>query len=186
MREEPRSARRWCSVWRRTGQVVLIVVVLGYLVILELVVHPRVDAPGRSDVVVVLGPSWPARVADATRLVREGRARALVVSAHPADTEGTPPEVCRVRQPFPVYCFDPVPSTTQGEARAVARLASEHHWESAQVVTFAPQVERARLIIGRCYSGRVSYLASDESYDAAYQWLYHSTAFVKALVRPGC
>lgn len=156
------------------------------LVALWLVLLPRTDEPGSSDVIVVLGPSWPERVADATRLMDDGRASALVVSAHPEDTRGVPPDVCRRRMPYPVYCFDPDPATTQGEARAVERLAQEHDWHSFQVITFRPHIERARLIVGRCVEGRVTYLQSSEAYDPVFQSIYHALGFVKAWARPGC
>lgn len=149
--------------------------------------HPRVDGPSRTDAVVVLGPSTDRRVRLGEDLVRRGQASALVVSAHPADLGGERPAVCDDRHVrYPVFCFDPVPATTQGEARAVRELARRHGWSSVRVVTFGPQLSRARLLVSRCYDGDVRMTDSGDSYDAAYMYLYQTGAFVKALGLPGC
>jgi uncharacterized SAM-binding protein YcdF (DUF218 family) len=55
-----------------------------------------------------------------------------------------------------VICFEPVPFSTRGEARAVARLARQHGWTHVVVVTSAFHVFRARMLFRRCYSGRLS------------------------------
>ncbi len=54
-----------------------------------------------------------------------------------------------------VVCFAAEPQTTQGEARSIQQLASAHHWKRIIVVMPIPQASRARLRIGRCYSGQV-------------------------------
>jgi len=49
----------------------------------------------------------------------------------------------------------PDPYTTRGEARAIARLAREHGWQSVVVVTSGYHVPRARLIVQRAFDGEV-------------------------------
>jgi hypothetical protein len=81
-------------------------------------------------------------------LVRQHSSTPLVVST-PGDTP-CPRRIPGVRQ---VICFQPDPSTTQGEARASTKLAEQHGWTSMTVVTTADQVWRARLRFARCWAG---------------------------------
>jgi uncharacterized SAM-binding protein YcdF (DUF218 family) len=60
-------------------------------------------------------------------------------------------KVARVR----VLCFQPNPFSTQGEARAVARLARAHGWSRVVVVTSTFHVTRARMLFRRCYPGKL-------------------------------
>jgi len=55
-----------------------------------------------------------------------------------------------------VICFDLSPESTQGEARAVKRFASELHLRSVIVVTSAFRVTRARIEMSRCFHGRLA------------------------------
>ena len=52
-----------------------------------------------------------------------------------------------------VICFHPHPATTQGEARAVTKLARTHNWRQIIVVPGIPQTTRARIRFDRCYHG---------------------------------
>ncbi len=54
-----------------------------------------------------------------------------------------------------LLCFRADPLTTQGEGRAIAHLATVHHWRRIIVVMPTTQATRARLRIGRCYPGQV-------------------------------
>ena len=47
----------------------------------------------------------------------------------------------------------PHPGTTQGEARAVAKLARADKWHQIIVVSGTPQTTRARIRFDRCYHG---------------------------------
>ncbi|WP_050347024.1 ElyC/SanA/YdcF family protein [Arsenicicoccus sp. oral taxon 190] len=155
------------------------------MALVVVILFPRHDPVGRSDAIVVLGPSVDERITQAELLMQQGVAGTLVVSAHPADI-GRVPAVCSQQKAYPVVCFDPDPSTTQGEARAVAGLARERGWTSLQVITFDPQVERARLILGRCFPGRISMLEHNEGYDLPLMLAYQSAGWAKALLSPGC
>lgn len=152
-----------------------------------LVQHPHVDAPARVDAVVIIGPSVPERVRLAEERLRAGDARQLLVSAHPADTPGSTPAPCRTPVPgVEVTCFDPHPSTTQGEAQEIGRVARSRGWRQIEVVAFGPQIERARLIVGKCFDGGARFLDSGEPFDPQHQLVYQTGAFLKAWVTPGC
>jgi hypothetical protein len=88
-----------------------------------------------------------------------------------------------------VNCFKSNPQTTQGEARAIETFAKDYHWTRIIVVVPTTQASRARLRIGRCYSGRV--LEAAFSPRGIGQWLeqlaYEWGARFKALVlQPSC
>ena len=81
-----------------------------------LFVWPATNAPRRSDAIVVLGGSGP-RIQKGLALARAGYAPYLVLS-DPGD------EPCHwAIHNVKVICFDPNPSTTQGEARETTTLA---------------------------------------------------------------
>jgi len=61
------------------------------------------------------------------------------------------PKIPRVK----VICFDPDPETTRGEAEFAGRLAQRYRWHSIALVTTTPQDTRARLRLGRCFSGKI-------------------------------
>jgi uncharacterized SAM-binding protein YcdF (DUF218 family) len=122
-----------------------------------LFVWPRTDAPpARADAVVVLSGGLDRRLDPALALVRRGVAPVLVISS---PFRGKWPEaqnLCTGRtRPagFRVLCFDASPYSTQGEARAVARLARTHGWSRVVVVTSTFHVTRARMLFRRCYHG---------------------------------
>ena len=111
-----------------------------------LFIFPSTNGPRRSNAIVVLGGSGP-RLPKGMALARAGYAPYLVLSdpAHslcPAAPHGVT-----------VICFAPNPPTTQGEARAAAKLAREHGWRQIIVVSGTPQTTRARIRFKRCYHG---------------------------------
>jgi hypothetical protein len=162
------------------------VLVLAFVALtLRLFVYPDVNAPARSDAIVVLGTNGPSAFDTAVSLAKQDYAPifALSVPAYPCRSSlaGVP----TVR----VLCFEPDPVTTQGEARAIAHLASLHHWHRIIVVMPTFQATRARLRIGRCYAGRVLEVGATPSgwwawvHGIVYEW----GALAKALVlQPGC
>jgi len=112
-----------------------------------LFVWPATNAPRRSDAIVVLGGSGP-RIQKGLALARAGYAPYLVLSGgfDRAHCPAPPPGV-------KVICFVPHPGTTQGEARAVAKLARANKWPQIIVVSGIPQTTRARIRFDRCYHG---------------------------------
>jgi hypothetical protein len=88
-----------------------------------------------------------------------------------------------------VLCFRANPLTTQGEGRAIARLATVHRWDRVIVVMPTTQATRARLRIGRCYPGQV--LEVDVAPPGFWAWVrgivYEWPSLLKALVlQPTC
>ena len=86
-------------------------------------------------------------------------------------------------------CFRANPLTTQGEGRAIAHLAAVHHWARVIVVMPTTQATRARLRVGRCYSGQVLEVAATPP--GFWAWVrgivYEWPALIKALVlQPTC
>jgi uncharacterized SAM-binding protein YcdF (DUF218 family) len=128
----------------------------------KLFVRPHSDPVQRSDAVVVIA-GRPFRLSKGIELVREGIAPVLIVS----NPKGawpylwTAPDICNgAKRPFEVICFRPKPESTQGEARAVQRIAAARHLRSLIVVTSTFHVSRARLIMRRCFHGRLSVIGT--------------------------
>jgi hypothetical protein len=171
---------------RRIGLVALGGLLVWALAGLPFFVFPAVDpVPTHADVVLVLGPPLPARVAVADRLLREGRVGTALVSV-PYDR--VPPQDAALCARPHVICFDPVPRTTRGEAQALRRYADERGWTSAVVTSMPAHLARARSIVARCFSGTVSMVADAEPpYNGiAYQYAYQTAATVKSWFLPGC
>lgn len=154
------------------------------LVSARLFVWPAEGMPAQVSAIVMLaGPG--DRLPVALRLAREHRATTLVVSQGWQGYGGPcPSPVPGVR----LICFDPDPGSTRGEAQFVGRLAQRYHWRSMVLVTVREQDTRARIRMGRCFSGSIyvvtaSLPLSNVPYQVAYEW----GALLKSLVlQPGC
>ncbi|HEY5057746.1 MAG TPA: ElyC/SanA/YdcF family protein [Gaiellaceae bacterium] len=125
-----------------------------------LFIWPRADAaPPHADAVVVLSGGLNRRLDPALALVRRGVAPVLAISsAFRSPTWKKAQRLCRGEDGptrFRVICFDAVPYSTRGEARAIARLARAHGWHRVVVVTSTFHVTRARMLVRRCYHGRL-------------------------------
>ncbi len=159
------------------------VLVLGIVVLTAvLFVWPSTNAPRHSNAIVVLGGSG-YRVRKGLALARAGYAPNLVISVTHLASCPPPPPVAKI------FCFVPDPLTTQGEARAVAKIAREHHWRQIIVVTSVPQTTRARIRLNRCYHG--TYLFDPVSPGGLRAWMYSVVyewgALFKALIfQRGC
>jgi hypothetical protein len=149
---------------------------------LRLFVFPDLNAPAQSDAIVVLGGNEDAQArAEGVRLAQEGFAPTLAFSVPPSTRC---PYRLRAVPNVHVLCFVAEPRTTQGEARSIARFASDLHWSRAIVVMPVPQATRARLRIGRCFAGQILEVGISPAgpwgwvKDIAYEW----GATIKALV----
>ena len=155
-----------------------VVVVLFLVLSAVLFVWPRTDAPRKSDAIVVLGGA-DARMTKGLKLARDGYAPTLLISS-------PYPSACRYDIPgVSVICFSPSPETTQGEARYVAKFATERRWHQIIVVSGTAQTLRARLRLDRCYSGTALFdpAGSPNLYGVVYEW----GALAKALtIQRGC
>lgn len=117
---------------------------------------PSTSAPTPVDAVVVFGARNSERLPEGLRLVSEGIAPVLVVMTPPEDRSA-----CRQRPRFEVICRQPEPFTTRGEAQIVAELAEERGWSSVLLVTSVYHVTRAKLLLERCFDGRVDVVATE-------------------------
>ena len=68
-------------------------------------------------------------------------------------------------------------------------MAAEHGWNSAIVVTFRPQISRARFILERCFTGELVMVPSPTPLPRPrwiYEYLYQSAGYIRAALEPGC
>jgi uncharacterized SAM-binding protein YcdF (DUF218 family) len=168
---------------------VLLVVWLvgGYFV----VVHPKVEKPTHADAIVVLGSVHQnGRLVKGDELADSGLADNLVLSVGASDTKAMKTYACN--RPIPhvkVYCFTPDPGTTRGEAEELHRLAAAHGWKKIIVVTSTYHVSRARYIFRRCFAGTIEMVPATKGIslaDWAYQYLYQTGGYLRALTQSGC
>jgi hypothetical protein len=167
--------RRW---WRW----LVVVAGLGVTVVLVascvLFVWPATSQPRHVDAILSLnGADESARESRAIALAEEGYAPVLLFSqGHYATACPTVPRV-------KVVCFIPVPNRTVGEVRFAAAYAKAHDLRSLIVVPGRPQTTRARLLIERCFSGRVLMVpASVSLFDLPFEVVYEWGALGKALL----
>jgi hypothetical protein len=139
--------------WWRRGRwyivSVIAVLVASFCVATALLlVWPQQGMPARVDAIVMLnGPG--NRLGTALQLGWEGKAPVLVISrgsSYFGQGSMCAPPIPDVK----VICFDPKPSTTQGEAEFIGRLASRYHWRTVALVTITPQITPGRIWLGRC------------------------------------
>jgi uncharacterized SAM-binding protein YcdF (DUF218 family) len=133
-----------------------------------LFVFPPTDPPGRADAVVVFAGGDGERQQEGLRLVRQGVAPVLVISdgGQPRSTKA---RLCRERPAgLRLLCVSPDPATTRGEARRFAALARDQGWRTVVLVTSTYHVRRARLLLGRCWDGRIRRVATPLRND--YPW----------------
>lgn len=165
---------------------VVVVVLVFVALTLRLFVFPELNTPVRSDAIAVLGEPGAPGIDEGEKLARQGYAPNVVISLTPYFTCSTFVALLPHQK---VFCFRPHPATTQGEARAVGHLASVHGWHRIIVVMPTTQATRARLRIGRCYSGQLLEVATAPQgwwawiHGMVYEW----GALLKALVlQRGC
>lgn len=109
------------------------------------------------DAIVALDGDRPRRLRKAVELAATGVAPTLAV----VRAEAVAPELFAAASvPFEVLSVVPEPSTTRGEARAVARLARERGWRRILVVTSTYHVPRARLIFRRCLDNELAFVSA--------------------------
>ncbi len=174
-----------------TGVVtVMVLVFVGFT--LRLFVFPDLNAPEHSSAIVMLGGNGVGPFDEAVALAKQGWAPEVAFSLTPYET--CDPSVVHL-PPFHlpptehVLCFRANPRTTQGEARSIAHLAALHHWDRVIVVMPTTQATRARLRIGRCYTGQI--LEVGVTPPGFWAWIrgitYEWGALFKALVlQPTC
>jgi hypothetical protein len=170
--------RGWFRGWRRVLAVLIALAVLFCAVTARLFVWPAEGMPARVDAIVMLaGPG--DRLSAATKLAQQHRAPILVVSQGQHGYGGPcPPPTPGVK----TICFDPDPGNTRGEAEFVGKLARQYHWNSIVVVATRAQDTRARILMGRCFSGSVYVITASLPLSSwPYQIVYGWGALIKAL-----
>jgi uncharacterized SAM-binding protein YcdF (DUF218 family) len=181
-----RRARRWFAGIAIGLAAFLCVWLLGGYFI---VVHPAHDRPTKADAIVVLGPPKAQnRFAQALQLAEQGYASNLVVSVNLSV-----PDIKRMCANPPdglhMFCFNPSPATTRGEAREIKALAEANGWHRVIVMTSAYHISRARMIVQRCYSGDLEMVEARGHISPrqwAYQYLYQTAGYTKAFLLPRC
>lgn len=171
----------------RTKLVVIPVLVLVLLVAagLPLYVFPPPGHVGSADLAYVLGPAQPDRIALAEQLRDQGVVSQILVSVGPFGAGPTAKDLPVCRKKY-VTCDVPDPLKTRGEAAMLGDYAATHTVHRTVVITFAPQVMRARFIFAKCYSGDTSVVSVDEHLrlrEWAYQYVYQTAGFLKAFVK---
>ncbi|WP_186304565.1 YdcF family protein [Kocuria palustris] len=196
-------ARAWPRRLAAIGGVVAALFAIWLIVCTTVLLDPEVtEDPHPADAVFILGPSDQTRVDHARDLMDQGLAPTVVYATPQGDfgdgSEATTDEIhkpqCEMRDyDYEVICFEPDPSTTQGEAIKMRDLAAERGWDDIIVITMRPHVPRAQLIVERCYDGATQWSPIDyvDSY-WQHPWMtfkayvYQSAGFLKAWVTPGC
>ncbi|NQX12197.1 YdcF family protein [Microbacteriaceae bacterium VKM Ac-2855] len=178
---------------RTIAVAMLAALVLGVVAGLPAYVFPHTDpVPESADAIVVLGPATRARTDLARDLAARGVSDTLLISVWASDQALDPDErdVVACNEPaLRVFCFTAEPATTQGEARALAEYAEKYDWNRVVVITQTPHITRARMLLERCYGGRILMETSGEPFaalDYVYEYGYQTAGFVKAALNPGC
>ncbi|WP_109527080.1 MULTISPECIES: YdcF family protein [Nocardia] len=156
---------------------------------LPVYVYPQVDPLRPADAIVVLGGTAYERFDIGLDLAERGLAPELVISASTGLDDPWMAKYCDGAFPFRVACFEPDPWTTRGEAQEIRRRAEAENWRHIIVVTFTPHVSRARYIVGKCFDGELTMVASPSRSDLAFQaWMYlrQSAGYLKAATEFGC
>jgi uncharacterized SAM-binding protein YcdF (DUF218 family) len=164
--------------------------IVAWLLLCMLVVeHPTINKLTHADAVVVLGPPEGDRIAEAASVVDRHLTSELVISGASRHYWQAYRLCTHPPADVKVTCFAPLPRTTRGEAEEVGRLAAQHHWQTVIVVTSKYHVSRARMLFGRCFSGRLEVVSSAGKLSAAhwaYQYLYQTGGYARAFAHRSC
>ena len=101
---------------------------------------------------VVLFAGATDRLDTAVELMENGAAPSLVIP-NGTDIEDAE-DLCEGDASFEVVCPITDEVTTEGEARAIGRIAGERGWSSVIAVTSVYHVHRATFLLGRCLTAQ--------------------------------
>lgn len=165
---------------------VLLVMVIAFIAGLPFYVFPPSGSAEGADLIYVIGPATQKRITLAEELRARGIASSILVSVVP---EGQFPtaRVLPICSTPDTMCSVPNPLKTRGEAAMLTDYGRTHSVHKTVIITFAPQVIRARFIFAKCYGGQVSVIYVGDKLqlqDWAYQYLYQTAGFVKAIFTP--
>lgn len=151
--------------------------------------HPQTDPLRHADAIVVLGGTAYERFDLGLDLAKQGYAPYLSISQSTGADDRKMDKYCKGKFTFTVSCFIPDPWTTEGEAQEVHRRAAQYGWHHIIVITFTPHVSRARYIVGKCFDGELTMIASPAPSGISFwTWMFirQSGSYVKAFLTPGC
>ena len=115
---------------------------------------PPRDESAASDAVIVLAGASDGRHQLAARLIEEGFSQNFVVSNPDGEIEKVGYSFCQgnsqPKNAEEVFCMQPKPGTTTGEALTMEKLAEEEGWASVTVVTNRPHARRVRTNFEQC------------------------------------
>ncbi|AGS35332.1 hypothetical protein B841_09295 [Corynebacterium maris DSM 45190] len=129
---------------------------IGLVAVIVLLLNPPQHRPESADVVVVIAGANDGRHDLAVGLLEAGTADNLVVSHQGGPTKDPAGyALCRgeaVPERIDIWCMQPRPSTTTGEAQTFEELSQEQGWQTAVAVTNRPHHYRVRLNFEQCTS----------------------------------
>jgi uncharacterized SAM-binding protein YcdF (DUF218 family) len=155
----------------------------------RLFVWPSTNHADRADAVVVLDGGSGERLEEARALMARRVAPTLAISTGRELDVDEAGDLCTKPQQFEVVCFTPRPDSTRGEARALAKLGRENGWNEVVLVTSTYHVTRARMLLERCFDGRVEVVAASPPRQPLH-WagavVHEWAAMVETTLRRGC
>ncbi len=170
---------------------IIVAVVAG----LPVYVRPQIDPLRHADAIFVLGGRDYDRYPFGIGLGEQGWAPIVVLSVDRWRTG-----LCATPHPdLNLRCFIPDPPTTKGEAREIRSLAATYGWRTIIVVTYRPHISRARFILEQCFDGNLVMVESPggsgvsagravplSTLGWAYQYIYQTAGYARAVLEPGC
>jgi hypothetical protein len=143
-----------------------------------------------ADAILVLGGFGYGRNGFGMSLNMQGWAPIVVISNPNGPKDAWLTQFCATRHPhLNLQCFVPDPPTTKGEGRELRRLAAQYGWRTVIVVTYRPHISRARFILEKCFDGELVMVASPADISPprwAFEYVYQTIGYVRAVLQPGC
>lgn len=178
-----RRVRRWAVML----SALMIVGVIGGL---PVYVRPQIDPLRHADAILILGGPPVERYPFGFALRKQRWAPTLVISNPKGPDNDWLTQFCAQSHPdLNLRCFTPDPPTTKGEARALRDLAAQYGWRTVIVVAYRPHISRARYILKQCFDGDLIMVASPAPISTpqwAFQYVYQTAGYVRAVLQPGC
>jgi uncharacterized SAM-binding protein YcdF (DUF218 family) len=178
---------------RRFGRIaisVCLVLVAATAAGLPVYVRPQVDPLRHADAILILGGADHRRYPFGFSLGEQGWAPNVAVSNPNGTRDRGLTRYCATPRPdFELHCFVPDPPTTAGEGLELRRLAERYRWRTVIVVTSRPHLSRARFILEQCFDGDLVMVPTPAEISVrrwAYEYVYQTAGYVRAMLTPGC
>jgi uncharacterized SAM-binding protein YcdF (DUF218 family) len=171
----------------RPSRLIPILLVLWFIGVWFLLLHPKSDNPTKADVVMVLSGDSAHRLPRALHLMSQHVASTLVISD---GANGVPEaqQLCKSGGPpaWHVICFRPNPYSTRGEAEWFAKEAAQKGWKSVAIVSSPTHLTRLRILFKRCYKGTIYAVKAKQTPGSKLESVFFETAkliYEETLVR---